>query len=88
MIKVFLDLCTDEQVMRNFQEPFICMVISCATSFTNRQKRTEIVWMTAVKKLINQSGSLENKVKFNWHTNKSNCLRIRDACEYLLQFVI
>ena len=75
--------------MRSFQELFIWTVISCAISFTtNRQKRTEIAWMTTVKKLINQSGSLENTVKFNWQLNKWSCLRIRDACEYLLQLTI
>ena len=35
------------------------------------------------QKLINQCGSFENTVKFNWQPME----RIVDACEYLLHFV-
>ena len=54
-------------ILRNLQEVFIWTVLSCSISSTmNRQKRTEIAWMTTMKKLINQSGSFENTAKFNW----------------------
>ena len=37
-----------------------------SVSFHNRQKVTEMAWMTTVKKFINQSGSFENTAKFKW----------------------
>ena len=65
--------------MRILPEPFTWAVVS------NRQKRADIAGMTTVKKLINKSGSFEDSVKFK--SNLWNCLRMRDAHEYLLQFV-
>ena len=64
---------------------FICVqmgraVVSCAIPSTmNRQMRAEIVWVTTVKKLINQSGCFKNTLKFNW-----SFLIIGLAREYLL----
>ena len=53
--------------MGSIEEPFIWMFMSCAiSSTTNGQKRTEIARMTTVKKLISESGTFENTVKFNW----------------------
>ena len=41
--------------------------MSCAISSTmNRQQRTKIAGMTIAKKLINQSGSFEDKAIFDW----------------------
>ena len=40
--------------LRNLQEPFIWMVVSCTiSSATSGQKRTKVTGMTTVKKLIN-----------------------------------
>ena len=53
--------------LRNLQEPFNWMVVSCVISSTmNSQRRTKIARMTPVMKLINKSGSFEDKVKFDW----------------------
>ena len=71
--------------LRNLQEPFIWMVISCTISSTSRQKRTKVTGMTIVKKLVNQSGSFEDTA--NSTGSQWNRLRIGDASVYLLQFV-
>ena len=72
--------------LRNLQEPLIWAVVSCAIPSTmNRQMRAEIVWVTTVKKFINQSGCFENTLKFNWQP--MSFLRIGLAREYLLQYV-
>ena len=61
-------------VLRNIQEPVIWAVVSCAIpSAINRQMRAEIVWVTTVKKHINQSGCFKN-------TPKSQTSRVKKCC--------
>ena len=56
--------------LRNLQEPLIWAVVSCAIpSAMNRQMRAEIVWVTTVKKLLNQSGWFEKKNEIQLATN-------------------
>ena len=48
------------------EPPGTWVILSCAiSSTTNREIRAEISWVITVKKLINQSGSFENTLKFN-----------------------
>ena len=58
--------------LRNLQDLFIWMLISCAISSTmNRQKRTKIAGIAIVKKLVNQSGCFENAKKIDWKPMES-----------------
>ena len=58
--------------MRNPQEPFIWTVISCTVSSTkSRQKSTKVTEKTAVKKLVNLSGSFEDTAKFSYEPMES-----------------
>ena len=68
-------------------EHFIWMVVSCAISATeNREMRTKIAGMSTVKKLVKTTVAVlkiqRNSTGYQW-----SCLRIGDACVYLLQFV-
>ena len=63
MAEVFSGFVYRWVIMRNLQEHFIWIVVSCAISSTmNRQKWIKIAVMTSAKKLINHVGSFENKV--------------------------
>ena len=71
--------------MRNLQEPLIWAVVSCAVpSEMTRQMRAEIIWITTVKKLINQSGCFENTPKFNCILH----VPIHKETQYLLRFYV
>ena len=82
---IFL-ICVQMGSIEDLQEAFIWTIISCAIFSTMIiQKRTEIAWMTIVKKLLTKV--LVLKIQRNSTGNQWSCLTIRDAREYPLQFV-
>ena len=77
-------------ILRNIQEVFIWMVVSCAISSNmNRQKIIKIGNMATVKKFICQIGSFENTVNFIWQPMNflENILRDMYTHVYQFQFV-
>ena len=64
--EIFCLICVQMGSIEETPGTFYLGVVSCAiSSTTNRQMRAEIVYVTIMKKLMNQSGSFEYIPKFN-----------------------